>query len=371
MAGQDFYTMTPGSAVADTLQDILARRKAEARQAMLDKLNEQNMQHNWSNQDAQLALQNKQEGRLGENQTHDNLIADANFIPDTADPASLNPKLHDFLKGTGAIHTEPGVTPSVSSGYVDETGAEHQDSTVTLPKTPDREVYAGSKAYQTSQRAKADIGDLAKNPDFAKMDPLHQVLMGAQAGVQLPGEALGGPGKLRVVDPRNAGAMNGQEIGSKDKVVEIGYPPQAPQMSTQWIGNDEKGNPLTAANRLDATGKPIFIRSDGTRYEGPIAAKPTAGSGNHTKIDPRYMAALQKAAGDKSSKGEEQRKAAINGIIVGYDTTSRAKAAVQHILADPNRGDADVQTIMSRLSPSTLQVEKDAIQDILTAVLGQ
>ncbi len=34
----DFYTMTPGSAVAGALQDILTRRKGEAHQAMLDKM---------------------------------------------------------------------------------------------------------------------------------------------------------------------------------------------------------------------------------------------------------------------------------------------------------------------------------------------
>ncbi len=34
----DYRTMTPGSAVAGTLQDILARRRDEQRQAMLEKL---------------------------------------------------------------------------------------------------------------------------------------------------------------------------------------------------------------------------------------------------------------------------------------------------------------------------------------------
>ena len=36
--------ITPSSGVADTLQAILARRKAEQRQAMLDQLNQQNVQ---------------------------------------------------------------------------------------------------------------------------------------------------------------------------------------------------------------------------------------------------------------------------------------------------------------------------------------
>lgn len=40
---QDIYSMTPGSAVADSLQEILMRKKLEARQAMLDSLNEENV----------------------------------------------------------------------------------------------------------------------------------------------------------------------------------------------------------------------------------------------------------------------------------------------------------------------------------------
>ena len=44
MAAQDYMTMTPGSAVADTLQEILARRRLDARQAMMDKVNIDNTQ---------------------------------------------------------------------------------------------------------------------------------------------------------------------------------------------------------------------------------------------------------------------------------------------------------------------------------------
>jgi hypothetical protein len=38
------FTMTPGSAVADKLQEILAARKMEARQAMLDALTKSNVE---------------------------------------------------------------------------------------------------------------------------------------------------------------------------------------------------------------------------------------------------------------------------------------------------------------------------------------
>lgn len=44
MPNQDIYTMTPGSAVADKLQEILTSRRLEARQAMLDQLNTRNVE---------------------------------------------------------------------------------------------------------------------------------------------------------------------------------------------------------------------------------------------------------------------------------------------------------------------------------------
>lgn len=52
-SNQDFYSLTPGSAVADSLQDILTRRKAEARQSMLDQLNQKNVE-------SEISYRNKQ-----------------------------------------------------------------------------------------------------------------------------------------------------------------------------------------------------------------------------------------------------------------------------------------------------------------------
>jgi hypothetical protein len=59
MAYTDFYTMTPGSAVADALQEILTRRKAEARQSMLDQLNQQNIESEISARNKQVASQDE------------------------------------------------------------------------------------------------------------------------------------------------------------------------------------------------------------------------------------------------------------------------------------------------------------------------
>lgn len=63
---QTFYTITPGSAVADQLQDILARKRSESRQSMLDQIAEQERAKNDQYRQAQLA--GLEEQRLGQAQ---------------------------------------------------------------------------------------------------------------------------------------------------------------------------------------------------------------------------------------------------------------------------------------------------------------
>lgn len=58
--------MTPGSAVADQLQNILARKRADARQQMLDQLNVMSTQKQWEDRDEQLASLREQREAVAE-----------------------------------------------------------------------------------------------------------------------------------------------------------------------------------------------------------------------------------------------------------------------------------------------------------------
>lgn len=57
---QDFNTMTPGSAVADQLQDILTKKRNDARQAMIDEINRKNMESEMSYRAEQAASSKEQ-----------------------------------------------------------------------------------------------------------------------------------------------------------------------------------------------------------------------------------------------------------------------------------------------------------------------
>lgn len=369
MAYSDFYTMTPGSAVADKLTEILTKRKEEQRQAMIDALNKQNLEHGWANQDATLSLQRDQEARLGRGQDHDDMVSDVGLMPDVADPSSFDPKHHDYLKGIGRIQTRPGLTPSVSSSYGAAGGDVVDEGATVGQKEPDREVYLGSNKYEEGERQKADIGELVGNPDFKNLPSLQQALIGAQHGVNIPGEALGKPGRLRVVTPDNAASMNGTEWNPHDHAIEQGYPPNGPQTNIQWIGNDEFGKPLSSANRLDAMGKPVFLRSDGSRYEGPISPKPAAGSQAVSKVNPTLRNAYTMARNGGTSAAARQRQlAAANQIISSYPTTPDVKRIVAQVLQNPGVADTIedvIEQVQSRSGVAIPQDKAAAISDLL------
>src|SRR3990167_9580799 len=64
-----FDFRSPGSAAAAGIQELLLQRRQEERQAMLDKLNADNMQHGWKTADAQVDIAKRgaaaAEGHLG------------------------------------------------------------------------------------------------------------------------------------------------------------------------------------------------------------------------------------------------------------------------------------------------------------------
>jgi hypothetical protein len=107
---QDFNTMTPGSAVADTLQEILARKRAEARQAMLDDITQKesvaNMEYRRENM---LGLKEQREAtseqrqalgaktRFDQQQRVEQDAARKNFLA-SPDFAQLDPKYQTAIR---------------------------------------------------------------------------------------------------------------------------------------------------------------------------------------------------------------------------------------------------------------------------------
>jgi hypothetical protein len=92
MANDSFYTMTPGSAVADQLQDILTRKATEKRQAMLDDLNRRNIESEMSTREDNAATNSAY--RQGLTEQHEARIGQINAT--TAENARRQAALKNF-----------------------------------------------------------------------------------------------------------------------------------------------------------------------------------------------------------------------------------------------------------------------------------
>jgi hypothetical protein len=122
MPSNDIYTMTPGSAVANTLQEILTRKRLEAQQNLVNRLQREDAEHKWANQAAeqenathQLALQAARDANLHEfQQVQAKNLEDEMFeravknLPKGPLPAGTDPTLIEQLKRKGRLKENVG-----------------------------------------------------------------------------------------------------------------------------------------------------------------------------------------------------------------------------------------------------------------------
>lgn len=189
MPSNDVNTMTPGSAVADVLQELLARRKAEAQQAFLNQLTLQDKQHDWTNQDAQRDIQKRQVEAQIAKQRFDMGREGALMVPggaevsdETTDPLTLQ-----MMRSLGMTKKNPVTTPSVTTteNIAPPQGASAADleayarqletntpTTTVGNQVPANETAVGNDKYQAEQLQREMMnryitehqGELAKNP---------------------------------------------------------------------------------------------------------------------------------------------------------------------------------------------------------------
>lgn len=215
----DFYTMTPGSAVASTLQDILTRRKTEQRQAMLDKMAAEEQSSVISAREESqrmarenLALQQQQEARqklLNEAQMREmeqqGLEREMGHLaPGTKDVDIQDPELQKYIEKTGGFRQTPVSPdmPAVTGDIVEGATMERQ--------------YAGTPKEQAEadQRKQAAdiIGQIQNEQDPQKRQALSFQLV--QLGV----------------DPRQIPEMLARQqlVTATGKVIPIQNAPMVP-----------------------------------------------------------------------------------------------------------------------------------------------
>lgn len=345
----------PGYAVASTLDDILTKRKAEARQALLDKLHEdqirsqmeiarENADSNkmyreaWAKQrDEEAAAKFKGGLVMGQpldatDPTYGGKLTSADVVPGVTPesgavvgPQGLQggPKIFgmtpdvtgkdaaDFIEGsatTGITSKAPAVKPPTFYG----SPKEHE----TLRKNESMRAYANTLPADSPLRMAIEynLASGGDNPPAAAITPpkpttLTVAQMGRDGKVRIDGKVVD-PTKLpagtRVMqEPAPPGSGGGMPFGL--------YPSIAPDGTLTWsIFNKREGTITPPNQKVDATGKVIPTPTPVPKPEA--APKPV--------VPPNLQTALTKADAeiDKHSGwgGTTARAAAVaqrNGIV--------------------------------------------------------
>jgi hypothetical protein len=336
----DIYTTTPGSAVAETLQAILARRKAEQRQAMLDQLSKQDHENRWKNDDATTAINQSAERRAGTMDTENILRGRVPLLPrGGADANSLAPDTREYVRGLGLIKDDPGtggqIVEHIGTGTDVEADPNSPAPTFSSRVTAPSSRFIGSADHQKETEARERIAGLMGNQDFTtaatpgeKADPLKAVLMAGAAGAELPGELL--PNTTRIVG--HTGKLH-QAIPSRrgDSTVELNQPAAA---LSAWTPIGQQGS------NIIQQGPGGVVRLAPIPGDGTWAGKPGAGGMNEIVPQQAWNNRRVAIAGNNSMNRDEQAAAikaaddAIKAIAISRGVSPQVMADLEGIMAD-------------------------------------
>ncbi len=270
---ENFYDISQG------LQDVLFKRRMEARQAMIDKLNEQKVQADIENDKARIANEQyqNQTGRMNaenlggyykaqtENMANDNFmnVLDKGVVRPDSDIAGLDADFSNRARKLGLIVRKPTPTvttseprpvfdPETSPDTIAQFGVPNMMRTDQVNMEGGQEVFAGTQKQHDAEVARAKLEAFkALTPEQrAKMDPLELSIMMADAGLisnvspsalphrKVPNIIIGPTGKVT-----NAG-----DVDEDAKVTHLGFAPQPNATSQpqlwQLAGNDGKSYPF-------------------------------------------------------------------------------------------------------------------------------
>src|SRR5689334_14600703 len=102
-----FDFQSPGANAFAGIQDFLKQRHVEERQALIDKLNEENVRNEMTNRDATTQINREAEGRMGKTTADEILQHKLGQIPYGAVDASqiTDPDVAKYLESVGRFRT--------------------------------------------------------------------------------------------------------------------------------------------------------------------------------------------------------------------------------------------------------------------------
>lgn len=372
--------MTPGSAVADSLQMILARRKEEARQMMMDRLGVEKFRSDEADRTAQRA---NQEAQLGlERQRTDASVAADNERRITSKIDSLgfgeqdleniqDEELRRELTNRGRTRMAPGpsVTTTTDIADVEFGPSDHAISSETTVG-PGKAMYTGSQKFQEEQVARQRLMDyINNNPAIFNDNPeLKNALMIQHAGASasVPASVMSPrPSVTPILPTGRPGAQINLPRGGE--AMELGWAPQQPR--PQFVGVDTN------------SGRPINMNPDGSYTFGNIpegatlGPKPSAAAGASDILTTDMRQRLAQARGTPNPDDDQQ---AIATILGNARVSQGVKDTVQDIYAYAlEKGDKrpSADQLMASVDPNSTNPpltpqEMAEISSLLITILG-
>lgn len=257
-----FDFRSPGAAAAQAIQELLLQRRQEERQAMLDKLNADNMQHGWKTADAQVAIAERgaatAEGHLGVSKEAEaraarqgqDEIESRQFgeIAEDTPIESLSEVLQKRAEAAGRVKTLPPVTPYTTTATTyspipkmgplsdDELAQEALTSAQDVsapeqagPEIPGSRVFIGDADYRKTQRQEDALKSyLQAHPEMQTENPeLFSVLSMRAGGVDItpPPSLLEPPPSASLFGPTDRGL---KKLPRGGEAHVQGYEPRLP-----------------------------------------------------------------------------------------------------------------------------------------------
>lgn len=338
VGNNSYVTMTPGSAVAGQLQQILTSKRLEARQAMIDEMNRRNTESEIAYRDENaksLAENRAAQAQLRTSQANKEFLGELGDNPTNLDPvtaAKLAKIAPNRLQTTPAGSTLPSkVAPA--AGLMVGAGAPSTPLPSEMTDSPavDRpatNTYTGSPAYQKSKAITDQLTSLAGDPAFASLDDTHKLL---KISAMFPGsdpapmlerlmtaKSSQAGGHQYVVDPANPTKRIDLGVaGPNDKFEmlprELRQPAEPPVM--QYWGTDDNTGKRVLVNTYRNGKSQIVPAPEGITLDDKVGArgntaKPPKVAGPTWNL---YSAALQ-AASQGKTQAEPQLKSQAEKI---------------------------------------------------------
>ncbi len=305
--------------MADALQNILARKEVQKRQALLDSITQQNADTNRMQTEAEIGWRNAQAER-------EQAIANKERLNDYVIGQKLSPEDKDWMgkAGFGGLikDTPTGKTVPFTQnqdGSIDQGPVEVTEST-----------YAGSPAEQKEALKQAQIKQLLSSNEFGQASPVGKYLLGQSLGLKLDPDMFRAPGSAYIFDQATGTIKKDPTIelpAGKNEFLTKTRPPIGPRETFSYFNETDPetgkdtGNIISISNQTQKTGT-VKLPEGGGIGRRAGTNPPQVSAANKKPLWMSTLPALQKANADLGKAMRSEAKAAAQAQIAATRATA-------------------------------------------------